>query len=209
MSTGVIEVGGRALTEQPGLLLPVDGAQPSRPWDALGSRLGSQGFDATLPSAERPPGAYAPAAAVFEPGQSTETAAARWRAADSIAGLRLARQAAREEAAPILEERITLLVTGNEAAVPRDVDPLSTATRVLDAERRFGKDSPQYRTAREGLVVDSRRYLGEWYSRLPQSRAAVRRRDRRLHIHGLFAHRHGARRPDPVGGGRRNRPPRQ
>ncbi|HSW98819.1 MAG TPA: hypothetical protein VLF71_03200 [Candidatus Saccharimonadales bacterium] len=89
----------------------------------------------------------------------------RWRAVDSIAGLRLAREAARAEAGQILEERIDLIAQGNESAVPRDVDPLSTAARAVDAERRFGAHSPEYRTARESLAVDSRRYLGEWRRR--------------------------------------------
>ncbi|HSX34360.1 MAG TPA: hypothetical protein VLF62_01830 [Candidatus Saccharimonadales bacterium] len=101
-------------------------------------------------------------AEVAPPGVEGDVSA-RWRAADSIAGLRLARHAAAQEVDAILEERMELLREGEFDAVPNEVDPLTTAARVLEAEGECGADSPEHHAARTSLKVDARRLLGEAY----------------------------------------------
>jgi len=93
-----------------------------------------------------------------------ETPSVEWRDADTISGLRRAREAAREEAAQILQERIDQLCEDPEtAAVPNPVDPLTTAARALKVKREFGEDSPEYAEARDSLVQDCKRLFGEAY----------------------------------------------
>ncbi|HSH18542.1 MAG TPA: hypothetical protein VK978_04090 [Candidatus Saccharimonadales bacterium] len=87
-----------------------------------------------------------------------------YRLVDTIAGVAEARQSERLRAEALLESRRNALQSGSSVAelyVP--VDALSTAHSVLQAEREFGEGSPEYTERYQGLVLDCRRLVGEWY----------------------------------------------
>lgn len=93
-----------------------------------------------------------------------EIPAIEWRDADSVAGLRLVREAAKEEAAQVLQDRVDQLCEDPETlAVPNPVDPLTTAARALEVKKKFGVDSPEYAEARASLVHDCKRLFAEAY----------------------------------------------
>jgi ribosomal protein S27E len=113
-----------------------------------------------VPPLESPPAIPSP----VEVSAAEETPAFAWRDADTITGLRLAREAAKAKAAQILEERTRLLGENPETTeVPNPVDPLSTAARLIAARKKYGKQSPEYREARASLVHDCRRLFAEAY----------------------------------------------
>jgi hypothetical protein len=110
------------------------------------------------------PGFGVPVEVVANGEASGQVPAVEWRDADAIDGLRLAREAAKEEAAQILRERLDQLCEDPETLeVPNPVDPLTTAGRAVDAKREFGALSPEYAEARTSLIHDSARLLGEAY----------------------------------------------
>jgi hypothetical protein len=86
-------------------------------------------------------------------------------AADTIPGVWAVRLEARMEAESIQESRMQLLREGEFESVPLDVDALSTAGRVLEAETKFGRNSEAYQSARANLRLDCERLFGEAYRR--------------------------------------------
>ncbi len=85
----------------------------------------------------------------------------RWFNAEAIPALRLARIHSEAEHDEIYEERMTFMREGDAASVPIEVDPVTAGVMVLEARQLYGEDSWQYREKREGLVINSRRFLGE------------------------------------------------
>jgi hypothetical protein len=85
----------------------------------------------------------------------------RWVSADSFVDIAEARSAAYQDAGAIMEERRGNLRAGNYEAVPLGIDVLTTASRVLEAETRYGKDSAEYKRAKHSLDVDCQRFVAE------------------------------------------------
>lgn len=84
---------------------------------------------------------------------------------DDIPEACMARLEERFAAEALLEQRRQAKSGATEPGVdvPQAVDALSTADKAVWARQVFGDSSPEYREARSGLVLDSRRLVGEWY----------------------------------------------
>jgi hypothetical protein len=81
--------------------------------------------------------------------------------ADAVPGLDGVRDQARREAARIYEENRRLRNEGEFDKVPLDVDALGTVEKVEQIGQEYGKDSPEYLEARDGLVLDYARKTAE------------------------------------------------
>lgn len=81
--------------------------------------------------------------------------------AEAISELAARRVIARETADAIYEKRMQHLREGEYDVVPQSVDPLSTAARVVQAERLHGRGSAEYQAWYCNLLVDSSRLLEE------------------------------------------------
>lgn len=81
--------------------------------------------------------------------------------ADSIPLLRESRLQARAQAEEAIDFNRVLLSAGEDESVPMAVDPLGTASLVLEAERKHGLGSPEYQESLSALRLDTRRLVGE------------------------------------------------
>ncbi len=97
-------------------------------------------------------------AAIYEPE-------VEYRLVDDIPEVAAEREFAREYAEGVLEtNRARLEADQSLELIP--VDALSTGRSVLEAEQIHGFDSPEYEERWDGLVLDCRRLVGEWYRKL-------------------------------------------
>lgn len=80
-----------------------------------------------------------------------------FEAACFIPGLAEEQERAHQVARTILEANMQTLRDGDFDAVLPPVDPLGTASLVIDARENFGMDSPQYLEAQEALNLDCHR----------------------------------------------------
>jgi hypothetical protein len=95
---------------------------------------------------------------------TTEIPSVEWCDADTISGLRKAREAAEQTAEEIMRVRTDQLCEDPETLeVPNPVDPLTTAGRALAAEKQFGRGSAEAKEAHTSLVTDCQRLLAEAY----------------------------------------------
>jgi hypothetical protein len=83
------------------------------------------------------------------------------RSADGDEYLRAQRDQADYLAAQIYESRMQQLRDGEFDAVPPPVDPLSTATRAVEARNTYGPESQQYKERRASLEADCLSLLEE------------------------------------------------
>jgi hypothetical protein len=83
---------------------------------------------------------------------------------DDIPEVYTARQEVRFAAEALLENRRQARAYGEATGdTPGPVDALSTADKVVWAKQMFGAYSSEYHEARQGLLLDSQRLVGEWY----------------------------------------------
>lgn len=92
---------------------------------------------------------------------AAETQIEIYKFVDDIPGVADLREAERDSAWAMLETRRNDHELTPEALLP--VDALSTAHTVLTAEQVYGEDSPEHREKMAGLLLDSKRLVGEWY----------------------------------------------
>lgn len=86
--------------------------------------------------------------------------------ADIFPEIEAKRRNARIYASQILEQNRDLIASGDEADwdnVPLAIDVLGTSKRVVEAEKLYGVDSPEYNQLFSGLVLDSQRLYAEAY----------------------------------------------
>jgi len=94
----------------------------------------------------------------IEPIEFRQPCAANAEIFDSIAEIMTQ---ARATAEIKLEENRQRLRDGEYEAVPLDVDALGTASKVVEIGRNYGKGSPEYKQAEQGLLQDKDRRLDE------------------------------------------------
>lgn len=110
---------------------------------------------------------------------------------DEIPDFAQERQVVRGSAEAILAERRDALRQGTQSAetlVP--VDALSTAQKVLAAQKIYGTASAEHAELRNGLVLDCRRLLAEWYRKkrpeyFPESRHVFDAKSQEFFSYGL------------------------
>ncbi|HSW37825.1 MAG TPA: hypothetical protein VLG37_05690 [Candidatus Saccharimonadales bacterium] len=81
--------------------------------------------------------------------------------ANAIPELHAGRVMAAEKAGKILARNCELLAVKKTELVPIAVDVLGTGRRVVEAKRKYGVASPQYKELDTGLVLDCERVVGE------------------------------------------------
>jgi imidazoleglycerol phosphate dehydratase HisB len=81
--------------------------------------------------------------------------------AANIPALKTIGEHAKAETDALFEQRMQTVREGETTSVPLDVDPLTAGNQAVEAKRRYGEDSHQYREKRDGLRTNSRRFLGE------------------------------------------------
>lgn len=89
-----------------------------------------------------------------------------YRLVDEIEALAGPRQEARSQAWAMVATRQDQQERGDSALIPLPVDALSTAEKVMEAAKQFGKDSESYAEKRAGLELDTLRLVAEWHRKM-------------------------------------------
>ncbi len=100
---------------------------------------------------------------VFKLGHSND---AGWISADALPNVHALRKSCDVDSQNILAERKALLREGEFKQVPYAFDTLTTAKKLLQAEKDYGKDSPEYAQVYKGFYLDSKRHRDEARRRL-------------------------------------------
>jgi hypothetical protein len=97
----------------------------------------------------------------YYPEELAVLAIGDFRDIDTIPELQGVRTWASQRATEIFDQNREFLREGEYDSVPLPIDSMGTARHVAEVERRYGKDSSEYREAFEGLFLDCQRLWAE------------------------------------------------